>query len=107
MAFTTSQAGIDLIKSFEDCRLTAYQDSVGVWTIGYGHTNGVYAGMTITQAQAEEFLFFASTFSSKMQIDFLKVAWGISPVLHFLCRHSFRCRRGAVAGIQSLLVTDM
>ena len=54
-----------------------------------------------------EDMFFASTFSSKMQIDFLKVAWGISPVLHFLCRHSFRCRRGAVAGIQSLLVTDM
>lgn len=52
-------------------------------------------------------LFFASTFSSKMQIDFLKVAWGISPVLHFPFRHSFRCRRGAVAGIQSLLVTDM
>lgn len=49
MAFTTSQAGIDLIKSFESCRLTAYQDSVGVWTIGYGHTSGVYAGMTITQ----------------------------------------------------------
>ena len=52
-------------------------------------------------------VFFASTFSSKMQIDFLKVAWGISPVLHFPFRHSFRCRRGAVAGIQSLLVTDM
>ena len=52
-------------------------------------------------------LFFASTFSSKMQIDFLKVAWGISPVLHFPLRHSFRCRREAVAGIQSLLVTDM
>ena len=52
-------------------------------------------------------MFFASTFSSKMQIDFLKVAWGISSVLHFPLRHSFRCRRGAVAGIQSLLVTDM
>ena len=52
-------------------------------------------------------MFFASTFSSKMQSDFLKVAWGISPVLHFPFRHSFRCRRGAVAGIQSLLVTDM
>lgn len=52
-------------------------------------------------------VFFASTFSSKMQIDFLKVAWGISSVLHFPLRHSFRCRRGAVAGIQSLLVTDM
>ena len=56
MAFTTSQAGIDLIKSFENCELTAYQDVAGVWTIGYGHTAGVYAGMTITQAQAEEFL---------------------------------------------------
>lgn len=54
-----------------------------------------------------QLVFFASTFSSKMQSDFLKVAWGISPVLHFPFRHSFRCRRGAVAGIQSLLVTDM
>ena len=52
-------------------------------------------------------MFFASTFSSKMQIEFLKVAWGISPLLHFLRRHSFGCRKGAVAGIQSLLVTDM
>lgn len=59
------------------------------------------------ELKAKKAVFFASTFSSKMQIDFLKVAWGISPVLHFPLRHSFRCRRGAVAGIQSLLVTDM
>lgn len=32
MAFVTSQNGINLIKEFESCRLTAYQDSVGVWT---------------------------------------------------------------------------
>lgn len=56
MSFTTSQAGINLIKSFEGCRLKAYQDSVGVWTIGYGHTSGVYSGMTITEEQAEAFL---------------------------------------------------
>ena len=56
MSFTTSQKGIDLIKSFEGCRLTAYQDSVGVWTIGYGHTAGVYQGMTITEKEAEDFL---------------------------------------------------
>ncbi len=43
-------------KSFEGCRLIAYQDSVGVWTIGYGHTAGVHAGMVITQEQAEAFL---------------------------------------------------
>lgn len=52
----TSQAGIDLIKKFEGCRLTAYKDSVGVWTIGYGHTRGVYEGLTITQAYAAELL---------------------------------------------------
>ena len=63
--------------------------------------------MSVSLAACSPTVFFASTFSSKMQSDFLKVAWGISPVLHFPFRHSFRCRRGAVAGIQSLLVTDM
>lgn len=53
---TISQNGINLIKKWEGVRLTAYQDSVGVWTIGYGHTKGVYAGMKITQAQADQFL---------------------------------------------------
>ena len=33
-----SQSGLDLIKEFEGLRLDAYQDSVGVWTIGYGST---------------------------------------------------------------------
>ena len=36
-----SNKGIELIKQFEGCRLKAYQDSVGVWTIGYGHTESV------------------------------------------------------------------
>ena len=30
--------GTKILKFFEGCKLTAYQDSVGVWTIGYGHT---------------------------------------------------------------------
>ncbi|MGF2120847.1 glycoside hydrolase family protein [Enterococcus casseliflavus] len=51
-----SQNGRDLIKEFEGLRLTAYQDSVGVWTIGYGHTQGVYSGMTITETQANNLL---------------------------------------------------
>ena len=57
----TSDKGIALIKQFEGCRLTAYQDSVGVWTIGYGWTQPVdgkpiRAGMTIKQATAERLL---------------------------------------------------
>lgn len=51
-----SQAGIDLIKSFEGCSLVAYQDIGGTWTIGFGHTEGVCEGMTITMAEAEQFL---------------------------------------------------
>lgn len=46
--------GVELIASFEKCRLNAYDDGYGVWTIGYGHTRGVVPGMTITKEEAEE-----------------------------------------------------
>lgn len=57
----TSHAGIGLIKVFEGCRLKAYQDSAGIWTIGYGTTTAagfgtIGPGMTITQDQADEWL---------------------------------------------------
>jgi lysozyme len=45
-----------LTESFEGCKLVAYQDSVGVWTIGYGHTKGVKRGDTCTAAQADQWL---------------------------------------------------
>lgn len=48
-----TQEGIELIKSFEGCRLIAYKCPAGVWTIGYGHTDGVREGMVISNAQAE------------------------------------------------------
>ena len=47
---------INYIKRAEGCKLTAYQDSVGVWTIGYGHTADVKRGDRITQQQADDFL---------------------------------------------------
>lgn len=52
----TSTAGINLIKQFEGCRLTAYKPvpTEKYWTIGYGHYGqDVAPNMTITQAQAE------------------------------------------------------
>jgi lysozyme len=48
--------GQALTEQFEGLELTSYQDSAGVWTIGYGHTAGVTQGMTCTQAQAETWL---------------------------------------------------
>ncbi|EHM45252.1 lysozyme [Hafnia alvei] len=56
-----SENGINLIKQFEGCRLTAYQDSVGVWTIGYGWTQPVDGkpiakDMIITQQKANQLL---------------------------------------------------
>lgn len=52
-----SEKGIQLIKSFEGCRLTAYKavPTEKMYTIGYGHY-GVEAGTVITQAQADMYL---------------------------------------------------
>jgi lysozyme len=51
-----NKTSLSLIESFEGLKLTAYQDSVGVWTIGWGHTKGVKRGQKITREEAEEFL---------------------------------------------------
>lgn len=51
-----SQNGLNLIKSFEGCRLSAYKCPAGVWTIGYGHTGGVKSGQTITKEKADDYL---------------------------------------------------
>ena len=51
-----SKSAYVLIHTFEGCRLHAYKCSSGVWTIGWGHTAGVYEGMTITREKANELL---------------------------------------------------
>lgn len=51
-----TQKGIDLIKKFEGCKLSAYKCPAGIWTIGYGHTQGVYEGKKITEEEAERLL---------------------------------------------------
>ncbi|EJF91332.1 lysozyme [Bartonella melophagi] len=58
---TISKEGLALIKKWEGLRLQAYQDAIGVWTIGYGHTTKagepvVQDGMKITKAKAEAIL---------------------------------------------------
>jgi GH24 family phage-related lysozyme (muramidase) len=59
-----SKNGIEFIKRFEGCRLSAYKDEVGVWTIGYGITNAdtvatglvIKEGAVITQKDADYLL---------------------------------------------------
>lgn len=63
-----NKEGLELIKSFEGCRLVAYDDLQpnktithisqvkGTLTIGYGHTAGVTVGQVISQTQAENML---------------------------------------------------
>lgn len=56
-----SNLGIDLICDFEGKRLVAYDDGVGIWTIGFGTTvypNGIRVkkGDTCTEAQAKVYM---------------------------------------------------
>lgn len=58
MKMKLTEKGINMIKEFEGLRLTAYRDSVGVWTIGYGNTyyedgTVVKQGDKITQERAD------------------------------------------------------
>lgn len=66
-----SASGLALTEASEGLRLTAYQDSVGVWTIGYGHTARVNPGDTCTAEQA----------STWLQSD---VAWAVSAVNQYV-----------------------
>lgn len=52
----TSDAGLELIKRFEGVRLSAYDDGVGVWTIGVGHIKGVKPGDVATLEQVDQWL---------------------------------------------------
>ena len=52
-----SQDGIEMIKRFEGIRLHSYKDSVGVWTIGVGHTGkDVHADMVIDEKEVDRLL---------------------------------------------------
>jgi lysozyme len=74
----TSQVGIDLIKSFEGCKLTAYKCSAGVNTIGFGNTyykngNKVKIGDKITQDEANKLFLDLLPKYEKTVLDAIKV----------------------------------
>jgi lysozyme len=57
------------IKRHEGLRLVSYQDTLGYWTIGYGHLLGrshEYKGIRITQEKADEL--FSEDFADARRI---------------------------------------
>lgn len=58
MPYKPSQKCYNTITKWDGLRLTAYKDSGGLWTIGYGTTSPsvVFEGNTITKEEAETWL---------------------------------------------------
>ena len=93
-----SEAGVDLIKHFEGLRLTAYQDSVGVWTVGWGSTGDhVKPYMKITEAQAEQLLKDDLVRFEKCVNEYVKVPINQNE-FDALCSFSFNLGCNALAG---------
>lgn len=65
-----SDNGVKLIYQFEGCKLKAYKDSAGIWTIGYGtimYPSGekVKEGDKITHEEAVTYLKYEISLKSK------------------------------------------
>ena len=91
----TSNVGIELIKKYEGCVLKAYKCPSGVWTIGYGHTNGVKSGMQITKAQALDYLKQDLSVFEKAVTNYVKVPLNQNQ-FDALVSFSFNCGSGAL-----------
>lgn len=95
-----SEAGVAMIQEFEGCVLSAYKDTGGVWTIGYGHTGAdVYEGLIITQATADALL----------QADLAEFETGVEQMLmrdvsqeqfDALVSYAYNCGLGALSDSQ-------
>lgn len=90
--YTISENGMEFIKQYEKCVLTAYADGGG-WSIGYGHHGeDVVEGMTITKEQANKF--FAE--------DIKKVSASVKRLIEAL-PYEYEFSQGFIDGMFSLV----
>jgi lysozyme len=68
-----SQAGVDLVKSFEGFRANAYFCPAGVPSIGYGHTQGVEMGQVVSEEEATQLLIEDLGAASRAVREWVKV----------------------------------
>lgn len=84
LGMTYSEKGLKRTQEFESCSLVAYPDPATKndpdplkrgkpWTIGWGHTKGVYPGMTCTQEQADLWLLEDLSFAIRTVNELVKV----------------------------------
>ena len=93
---TISKTGLELIKTFEGCRLTAYVCPAGVLTIGFGSTGPhVTPGMAITQAEADALLIKDVKRFEKGVSDLIKVPLQQCQ-FDALVSFAFNCGNGAL-----------
>jgi lysozyme len=93
-----SQSGLKLTEQFESCKLDAYQDIKGIWTVGYGHTGpDVYPGLSITLLQAEQFLLGDIQHAVNCINALVKVSL-TQGEFDALCDFAFNAGCGALAG---------
>lgn len=74
--FRTGPNGLQLIKNFEGLRLHAYQDTRGIWTIGWGDTANVKRGDTISISEAEARLVHRLTYDFEPTVNRVAIAPG-------------------------------
>lgn len=93
-----------MLRQFEECRLTAYQDEGGIWTIGWGHTGDVQEGDTITQEHADYWLDADSRLATTLLDKQLKVRLGTNQAGALI---SFSYNIGANAFRNSTALADL
>lgn len=97
-----NQYAVDMVKSHEGCRLTAYQDQGGVWTIGWGATGpDIKQGFVWTQQQADDRLVFDLAHVEQSVRSVLHVAVGLQSI-GALIDFAYNLGAGALQGSTAL-----
>ena len=95
------EKGIELIKRYEGCRLDAYKCPAGSWTIGWGHTSGVYEGQTISQDEADRlFLDDVKIYSNAVEKYQDKYQFSQNQ-FDALTSFAYNCGTGALANVMA------
>jgi lysozyme len=97
-----SEAGLNLIKEFESCKLIAYQDVRGIWTIGWGATgNDVVESLVWTQNQADARL-LQDVQNTVTHVNSLVTVSITQGNFDAICSFAYNVGCGALAGSQLL-----